>query len=763
MSKNFEDKGINRQLFSAFENAAIGMALTDYSGRWIFVNSSLCRMLGYTREELQGKTFQEITHPDDLPSDQNALKNMMARKIERYSTEKRYIHKNGYTVWAELNVSLLEGHENVEACWFAQVQDISKRKSDEMSLLESHELLNTLLEAMPQIAWMTDDEKNTNYFNEQWTIYTGNERANKKWENLIYFFHPDEHETITDIWKQAKVTGKEYSFEARLRKLDKSYEWWLLRGIPIKDRKGIVTKWVVTCTNIDEIKKTIEYKKAREEMILAQANLINQIRDAVISMSLMGQILIWNEGAERLYGWTAEEAVGRFDTDLYADDSEERREGIRQLREKGFWEGEFSLKNRQGATISVESRMTLVRDLNDQEISITIISVDVTEWKKKQASVLRSQRLESLGTLSGGIAHDLNNVLTPIMMASKFLSSGETDQQRIEIYDTIFSCTQRGAEMISQVLAFSRGVEGERNDLLINNKLTEVYRIVENTFLKNIEIKLLNFPELWSIKGDATQIHQVLLNLCVNARDAMPGGGRLTMYAQNVILDESLAAQQGEAPGTYVRVTVEDTGTGIDGETLARVFEPYFTTKEFGKGTGLGLSTSLAIVKSHGGFVRVASEIGVGTKFHVYFPTCEKNAIQNDLSESWILIPGSGECILVIDNDLAVRNATCFSLEKFGYRVQTVEGGAEAIKVYSVLMERIHLILIDSEMLDINTVEAFKEINPLVRIVFTSALPQNWQKSENVEFLEKPYKTENLLSCLHRVLNKNTGKTESAS
>lgn len=691
MNSTLLNSKINGQLGIALDNAAIGMGLADLKGVWIYVNPPLCHMLGYTQQELIGKPFRDLTHKDDLNSNLSALTDLFARKTQRYSAEKRYLHKLGHYVWAQLSVSLLEFGDSAGTYCFAQIQDISQRKVDEVALRESHDLLDTLLEVMPQVAWMTDGEGNAHYFNSQWSTYTGENRADNNWENLVCFFHAEEQHNIVNIWKNAKKTGEEYSFEARLRKYDGSYEWWLVRGIPLRDSHGMVTKWVGTCTHIDDLKKTMDLAKAREEMISAQANLINQMRDAVISMDLNGEILIWNLGAERLYGWTSAEAVGKRDVDLYTEGSEERDACLKEVHERGFWEGEFAQKNKLGASLHVENRMTLMRDKSGKAKTITVIGVDVTEWKKQQAHMLRSQRLESLGTLAGGIAHDLNNVLTPILMATKYLSMNESDPQRVEMFDTIACCTRRGAEMIAQVLSFSRGVDGERREIQVSNILGDIEKIIENTFLKNIKVLCMKGADLWTIKGDSTQIHQVLLNLCVNARDAMPGGGVLTLFAENIIIDESYATDVGGAPGMYVRISVEDVGVGMSPETLARIFEPYFTTKEFGKGTGLGLPTSLAIVKSHGGFIRVVSEAGVGTKFHIYLQAMMKEP-SFDLENSFCDRRGVGKCVLVVDDDLKARFAIGQTLESSGYSVLMAGGGVEALEVFHDNMESIHLV-----------------------------------------------------------------------
>ena len=248
-------------------------------------------------------------------------------------------------------------------------------------------------------------------------------------------------------------------------------------------------------------------------------------------------------------------------------------------------------------------------------------AVDLTERKKLEQQFLRAQRMESIGTLAGGIAHDLNNVLGPIMMAISVLKMRFPDAASQQLITIIGTSAERGADMVRQVLSFARGVEGRRMEVQVKHLLADMEKIARDTFPSDIQIRSIIPHDLWTIQGDPTQIHQVLLNLCVNARDAMPRGGALTISAENRALDEHYAALEADAaPGPYVYIQVEDTGTGIPPEVIEKIFDPFFTTKEVGKGTGLGLSTSAAIVKSHGGFMRVYSEPGKGTRFKLYLP-----------------------------------------------------------------------------------------------------------------------------------------------
>ncbi|MES2922033.1 MAG: PAS domain-containing protein [Verrucomicrobiota bacterium] len=389
------------------------------------------------------------------------------------------------------------------------------------------------------------------------------------------------------------------------------------------------------------------------------------------------------------------------------------------------------------------------------------IGLDITERRKLEQQFLRAQRMESIGTLAGGIAHDLNNALGPILMSLDLLKMKFPDRASHELIDIIGTCAQRGADMVRQVLSFARGFEGRRMDVQVGQLLHEVEKIVNDTFLKNISVKLTVAPDLWTVTGDPTQLHQVLLNLCVNARDAMPYGGRLNLTADNRVLDSHYVGMNlGKSPGPYVLIRVEDNGTGISPDVLENIFDPFFTTKEIGKGTGLGLSTSLAIVKSHEGFIHVYSEKGNGTTFNIYLPArVDSSPPTGDPATD--LPRGHGALILVIEDEALVGQITQQTLETFGYRVLLAIDGADALAVYAGRQDEIAAVITDMMMPVMDgpaTIQVLKRMNPAVRIIATSGLSST-EHMEQVarlgvkSFLPKPYTPQMLLKVLKEVVD----------
>jgi len=460
------------------------------------------------------------------------------------------------------------------------------------------------------------------------------------------------------------------------------------------------------------------------------------------------------------------EVVGKTDFDFFApqhaeaafkDEQEVMRTGQALI---GKEEKEMLPDGR--VTWVFTTKMPL-RDPEGRVIGTCGISRDVTERKKLEEQLLRSQRLESIGTLASGVAHDLNNIMTPILLSTPMIR----EELAPEFHGLVFAiekAAQRGSDIVKQVLTFARGADGVHAVLQPKYLTAEIVEIVRQTFPKPIHVIHHDHKEVWQVSADATQVHQVLLNLCLNARDAMPNGGTLTVGAENAELDEHYATMMPEAkPGRYVFFYVQDTGTGIRPEICNRIFDPFFTTKETGKGTGLGLSTVRGIVKSHRGFVNVYSEPGGGTTFKVYLPasTDPEQAVGSHPVEEQSF-RGNGEMILVVDDESEIRNVTETILKRNGYQVLTAADGTEALAIYAERKAEIDLVLTDVMMPHFDgtaLTRTLKKMNPSVRIIASSGNTQDTRLAElrllNPQaILMKPYTKEQLLKALHEALKK---------
>jgi two-component system, cell cycle sensor histidine kinase and response regulator CckA len=506
------------------------------------------------------------------------------------------------------------------------------------------------------------------------------------------------------------------------------------------------------------IRYAVERKRA-EQKIREHAALLDVATDAIFVRDLKNKILFWNKAAERLYGWKANEAIGKKTLELWDEKDISQFQGaINTLLQNGSWEGELHQRTKFGKEIIVESRWTLVREFDKKGQSILVVNTNITQKKELEAQFFRAQRLESIGTLASGIAHDLNNVLAPILMTAQLLESQLHDERSKRLLPILISNAKRGANLVKQVLSFTRGMEGDRTLLQLKHLIREVQQVVKETFPKSIEVSTHITPNLWTVIGDATQLHQVLINLCVNARDAMPHGGRLSISADNLLIDENYAKMYIDARvGSYVVITVSDTGVGISPEIVDRIFEPFFTTKDLGKGTGLGLATVLGIIKSHGGFINVYSEVGKGSQFKVYLPAQE--APETPEEKELELPDGNGELILVVDDEDSIRDVTKTSLESHNYKALTASDGIEAIALYAEHQNEISVVVTDMVMpsMDgVTTIRTLRKINPAVKIIAVSGLASSEKVNTVTDmgvkaFLAKPYTAKQLLQTISAV------------
>lgn len=561
----------------------------------------------------------------------------------------------------------------------------------------------------------------------------------------------DREKTIASLIENIQA-GRSGIIEYRFLHGDRRIRWLASNYVAEWDQEQDCWVGIEIITDITQGKET-------EQKIAEQAALIDIASDAIFVKDLDDHILFWNKGAERLYGWSEAEVIGQKTQTLFNQPCK-LTEPIQITTEQGSWQGEIEQLTKTGKNIIVESRKTLINNLFSQSRSILVVNSDITEKKLLEKQFHHAQRLESLGTLASGIAHDFNNILTPILGASQLLplkitNINEPTQRLLKL---LSASAKRGADLVKQILLFSRTTDGESVILQLGYLLLEVIGIAQHTFPKSITIST-NIPamELWKISGDATQIHQVFMNLMINAKDAMPSGGSLTLSAENRSFAEDDALINLEAKaGCYVAVTVADTGSGIPPELLNRIFDPFFTTKEVGKGTGLGLSTVRGIVKNHGGFVKVYSELGKGTKFQVFLPAIEGEASLTTVEQA--MPRGKGELILIVDDEASILEITQTSLENYNYRTIPASDGLEAIALYREHQQGISVVLMDMMMPNLDGVSAMRalqEINPGVKIIATSGLlaNRNLALGANVKtFLLKPYTTAQLLQMLTEIL-----------
>jgi PAS domain S-box-containing protein len=523
------------------------------------------------------------------------------------------------------------------------------------------------------------------------------------------------------------------------------------------------------------LERSLRYAVERQEAeqrIREQARLLDKARDAILAHDMDGQIVYWNKSAERLTGWSKDEILGdRMHKCLYDPDEEDKlRRCHETMMEEGEWTGELHMRTKGGGELVVESRWTLVRDASGAPDQVLVINTDITERKRLESQFLRSQRMESIGRLVGGIAHDLGNLLMPITLGVKVLRRRleQTDDKIEQVLNMIQKSAERGGNMVEQVLAFARGVEGERVALQLDGIVEEIHGITDETFPESIAVETDVAGDLPRVIGDATQIQQVLMNLCVNARDAMPEGGTLTIDAEAVTLTEADAERNIDAePGSYVCIRVRDTGTGMPDDVMDKIFEPFFSTKEEGEGTGLGLSTAYSIIQSHDGFIDVDSERGRGTQFRVYLPVStdeqERPAVSGEPDGAAV---GNGERVLLVDDEEFILETAREALFDAGYRVFTAERGEAALD--RIEEDEIDIVVTDLRMPEMDGFDLIRTLrarHPNLPIVAASGVADG-RTDEALEaganaFLAKPFSAETLQSTLYEALHADEAPAQS--
>ncbi|MDM9383697.1 PAS domain S-box protein [Chlorogloeopsis sp. ULAP01] len=712
-------------------------------------NQAAEQLYGMKAEEMLGQKLETSHQYRWLrKEDEQAAYNSLAT-LGFWQGENIHIKKNKQEIYVESSVSVLKDENGAQTGLLAIIRDISDRKLAEQEISFQANLLNQVCNAVIY----TDMEGRIAYWNRfAETLYqwTANEVIGKK---IIEVLTPPGQELLLAQTFASLRQNCRADAEVLLQRKDGSLILVWASTTVMNDEQGKAIGFVGVSFDISE-------RKRSEEKIREQAALLNIATDAIVVRDLEHQILFWNQGAERIYGWAAAEVIGKNANQLLYKEARLQLEAVKKaLTNKGEWWGELRQIAKNGKEIIVASRWTYIYDQQGSPTSILVVNTDITEKKQIEAQFLRVQRLESLGNLASGIAHDLNNILTPILAASQLLlyKQSNLDPLNQELLEIVENNARRGSDLVKQILYFARGAEGEMTLLQVRHILLEIEKFLKQTFPKSIKVYTDIPEELDAVSANAAQLHQVFINLCVNACDAMPNGGNLSFSAKNILIDENYTLMNMEAKvGSYIVVTVADTGSGISPEIIDRIFEPFFTTKEIGKGTGLGLSTVMGIVKSHNGFITVSSQVGEGSQFKVFLPAVNTSvALPVEDSE---LRAGAGELILVVDDEAPIRETTKTLLEQHNYKILTASDGIEAIALYIQHKNDIKAVLMDMMMPAMdgqNAIQMLKKINRDVKVIASSGLIMNSKLAEAAHastFLVKPYTAKELLDTLHQVL-----------
>lgn len=747
------------------------LCVKDTENNFLRVNQRLSEAAGRPIAEIEGKSAAEV-----FPRDANKYYADDLEVIRTGTAKLGIIEKiqqiDGRDMWTQTDKVPVRNREGNVSAIVVMIQDITERKANEEALRYSEGNMAAAQRIAHFGSWeldlanLEDIAANGVRWSDEIFRIAGYEPGEIEPSNAAFFAHVpvEEHAAIHEAMARAIREGGQYSIVHRLIRADgKELVVREVAQVHCDQRTGRPLKIIGTTHDITE-QRRVEASLVETSALLE--SLLQNTTDYIYFKDLQSRFVHFSRAVMRAFRVThPNEITGRTDFDFFTEEHarpafESEQEIIRTGKPVLNLEEKVThLDGRVGWALT--SKMPWL-DKTGNVIGTMGITRDITEHKNLEIQFFRAQRMESVGTLASGIAHDLNNILSPILMSIDLLKDTAGDSQSALIIHTIEASAKRGAEIVRQVLSFARGVEGERIEIQPKHILLEVENIIRDTFPKDIRIQFSLPSDTWTVLGDPTQIHQILLNLCVNARDAMPNGGSLVIGMENTTLDEHYAAMNLQAkPGNYVNINVTDTGMGIPPALIEKIFEPFFTTKEVGKGTGLGLSTVIAIVKGHEGFVNVYSEPGKGTTFRVYIPAVENpSQVTCHAPEQTTLPRGNGETILLVDDEPSLSIIASSTLESFGYRVLTAADGAEAVAVYLEHRAEVAVVLTDMMMPVMDgpaMIHAMMRINPAVKVIATSGLNANGNLTKVAEmrvkhFLIKPYTAETLLKTLRAIL-----------
>jgi two-component system, cell cycle sensor histidine kinase and response regulator CckA len=736
---------------TAMNTSFDGMAILNSDGIYVYLNDAHAKIYGYDHaDELIGKSWEILYDENESVRFHESIMPYLW-KTGHWQGEAIGKRRDGTTYPQELSLDNLDDGGLV-----CVVRDITERKRVERVLRESEELYRKLVTSIPDIIVRSDLEGNIVYINDVNLKVLGYESSKDIiGRNIRSLIAPEDAERANRNIKRMfeKHVGLQ---EYKVLLTDQSTLDCEVNGEVLRNVDGTPYGMVFIVRDITERKRV-------EKKVTEQARLLDIALDAIMVRDMDDHLIYLNKAAEVMHELPADtlRKLPMQNIILPEDWGKYEQAKITVLSE-GVWEGELRQRNQTNAMRIIQTRWTLIRDHEGNPTSRLIINRDITEQRNLESQLRHTQRLESLGTLASGIAHDLNNVLSPIMMSVELLKSRLVDPKAKNILTSLETSAQRGSDIVKQVLAFARGTEKEFAPQQLRYIVKEIQSIINETFSKNISLNTDLPSDLSLIIGDSTQLHQVLMNLCVNARDAMPNGGQLTISASNISVDEAYArTQAGIEPGEYVSLSVRDTGSGIPKEIHEKIFEPFFTTKETGLGTGLGLSTVYSIVKGHNGTIKLHSELGRGTEFTIFFPAIKNELNTFPTSKSTVIHTGYGETILVIDDEFSVLQICKETLETHGYRVLTAIDGPEAIAIFSKMKATIDLVLTDINMPFMDgptTIKTLRRLKPDFKVILSSGLPID-AKSIDLKgitldlYLSKPYSAVKLLESIHKVLN----------
>lgn len=738
----------------ALEGAGDGVWDWDMVANTTFFSTQWKTMLGYGEGEIgpTQESWESLIHPDDRSRVQLAVRAHLGGETAVYECEHRLRRKDGTYVWVLGRGLVVDRSPEGQPRRVVGTQtDISQRKRAEQALRESEARFRSYIENAPVAVMVVNRQGHYVDCNPAAVRLLGYARDELFTMSIASLVAVEDQPGARAHFQQVVESGLAQG-EFRLLHKGGGQRWVAVHASRISD-----DRFMAYCLDVTA-------RKEAEALVRQQSAALQAAANAIVITDQAGTIEWVNPAFCAVSGYTAQEAVGKNPRALIKSghqDEEFYRVLWQTISAGQVWRGEIINRRKDGKEYTEEMTITPIRDERGSITHYVAIKQDITERKSLEAQLLRTQRLESVGRLASGIAHDLNNILAPVLLAPIILREVIKDPSVLSIVDSVEASAQRGADIVRQLLTFGRGVEAKRVPLSLRSLIADMMKIMTETFPRNIETRQAIPPQVLLVDGDPTQLHQLLMNLCVNARDAMPEGGTLSISITETTVDEARARIYAWAePGPYVMLSVQDTGTGIAREHLDKIFDPFFTTKAPGEGTGLGLSTAIGIARNHRGFIEVQSALGRGTTFQVYLPQSKSVSTRPTTPPAEPLLKGHGQHVLLVDDEESVRHVLGQILRTSGYQPTLAVNGVEALAAlhagtvsYAAVITDLMMPVMDGWTL----IKLLKEQHAPVKIIAISGhLPQpDWMEKIRTltdGLLVKPCRAADLLKVLHELL-----------
>lgn len=760
------------QFRQVFEEGPVGMMLVKLDGEILKVNNAFCAMVGYPEAELRRLTFDGVTHPEDVGKDMERIQLLANGEIRNYKTEKRFLTRTGDVIWGLLTVSVVREADGTPLYAVRIIEDITARKRGEEELEQSLSVLRATLESSTDGILVVDqNRKIVNYnrkFVEMWKI--PQRIMLERDENTTADYMLERVEDYRDFQETLETTYDQPEVE--------SFDILGLKDGRIVERyskpQKIGGKTVGRVWSFRDVTQRLRAEEERRTSEEKYRSLFEESKDVVFISTPDGRFLDINPAGVELFGYSSKEELLQVDigTKLYVDFA--ARLAVNELLAgQGYLKDHPTrARTKDGKDLTVLETTTAVRDLSGKVIAYRGILRDVTEQNKLEEQLRQVQRMESVGTLAGGIAHDFNNILSIAIGYLARLEKQEGDPEaRIRTIDSIRKAMSRGTGLVHQLLTFARKTSGVSEAVQVNEIVGEFSTLLTETFPSTIRFQVKLDENLPLLLADPGQLQQAMMNLCINSRDALmdnhqagKSGGTLTIETGLIPGNELRTRFPAAAEDQYVLIQVADTGTGMDEVTKGRIFEPFFTTKAPGKGTGLGLSVVYGIVEGHHGYIDVESVLGQGTTISLYFPVVpveEANSPGMLFEEP---VRGSGETVLLVEDEEMLLDLLQALLEENGYQVLTAKDGMEAVEVYRTHVNEISIVLSDMGLPKLGGWEAFRrmrEMNPNIRCILASGyfdpdLRLDMIKEGAIDFVQKPYIPNVILARISEAIHDGT-------